>query len=119
MHKIDKQAFPMTVAQYAEALGTNTMRVYRMIEAGQLKTKPGRPVLILGTVRKAAVSARQWRHAVREAAYYSGLPRHKWGVEGAGTLKVLVGAEGVTIRPGATVWALEAACERIAALAGK
>lgn len=119
MKAIDKQRFPMTVSEFAEAAGTNDMRVYRMIKAGMLKTKPGRPVLVLGWVRKAPVPIRVWRYRMLEAVYYSGLPKHKWGFEADGTLLILHVTEGVRIRPGGTVWALEASVARVAELAGK
>lgn len=117
MKPIDKQRFPMTVAEFAEAAGTNDMRVYRMIKAGMLKTKPGRPVLILGWVRKAPVPLRVWRYRMMEAVYFSGLSKHRWGFERDGTLSVLHGVDIVRIRPGATVWALETSVARVAELA--
>lgn len=118
MKAIDKQRFPMTVTEFAKAAGTNDMRVYRMIKAGMLKTRPGPPVLILGWVRKASVPIRVWKHRMMEAVYFSGLPKHKWGFEKDGTVLVLMGADVVRIRPGGTVWALEASVARVAELAG-
>lgn len=118
MKIIDKHRLPMTVTEFARAAGTNTMRVYRMIKAGMLKTLPGCPVLILGWVRKAAVPIRVWKRCMREAVYFSGLAKHKWGFEKDGTLLVLMGADVVRLRSGGTVWALLASIVRVAELAG-
>jgi len=117
MKPIDKQRYPMTIAEYADAAGTNAMRIYRMVRAGQLRTKPGRPVLVLGPNRKAHVSKRQWCAAVREAAWKGGLPRHRWTVDEDGALRLLKGPDRVeTVPRGVTMWALESAREKIAAL---